>query len=102
MRTLGVIGIVLVVFLIAAFAAREEYMVEVADDPDPAPPTPEPTHYILIQRWGVYVKEAEFFRSQGGLTMPWGQKWKPVVAASIEEARRIGEQKLKGGYHAEE
>lgn len=50
----------------------------------------EPTHYILVKPWAVYVKTAEFFRSQGGLTETWGQTWRPVVAESIEAARALG------------
>jgi hypothetical protein len=49
------------------------------------------THFILVEPWAVYVKEANFFRSQGGHKEPWGQKWRPVTADSIEAARAIGE-----------
>jgi hypothetical protein len=38
----------------------------------------------------VFVKELEFFRSQGGFQLPWGRNWKPVIAATIEEAREEG------------
>ena len=37
----------------------------------------------------AFVKELDFFKSQGGLKEPWGQQWKPVVAISIESARYI-------------
>lgn len=48
-------------------------------------------YYVLIQSWAVYVKEAEFFREQGGLTKPWGKNWVgPVEAESIEAARAWG------------
>jgi hypothetical protein len=35
----------------------------------------------------VFVKELEFFRSQGGLKQDWGKNWKPILADSIEDAR---------------
>jgi hypothetical protein len=38
----------------------------------------------------VFVKELIFFRSQGGFEQQWGLAWKPVVAESIEDARRVG------------
>lgn len=38
----------------------------------------------------VFVKTLDFFRSQGGFIDAWGRAWKPVVAESIEDARRIG------------
>lgn len=51
----------------------------------------EPTHYILMKPSGVFVKEAGFFRGQGGLTQEWGKEWRPVVATSIEAARAMGQ-----------
>lgn len=45
---------------------------------------------VLIEPWGVYVKEKEFFRSQGGFTSVWGRRWVLVLAESIENAREIG------------
>lgn len=53
----------------------------------------EPTHYILVERWAVYVKTATFFRDQGGHEQPWGRKWRPVTADSIDAAREIGEKR---------
>lgn len=38
----------------------------------------------------VFVKELEFFKSQGGFVEKWGEHWEPVVAASIEDAREKG------------
>jgi len=41
----------------------------------------------------VFVKDLEFFRSQGGFDWerdPWGRKWVPMVATSIEDARERG------------
>lgn len=54
--------------------------------------------YMVVVNSGgaVFVKELEFFRSQGGFVMEWGQSWVPVVATSIEDARRIGCEKLPG------
>jgi len=36
------------------------------------------------------VKEAEFFKSQGGLTQPWGQRWEP-----IEDCQTVGSARRK-------
>ena len=44
-------------------------------------------YMILVQLDTVYVKELEFFRSQGGFIQDWGLNWKPIVAESIEDAR---------------
>jgi len=49
--------------------------------------------YILIEPWAVYVKEAEFFKSQGGPTEEWGKRWELVEAKSIENARQKGKEK---------
>ncbi len=38
----------------------------------------------------VFVKERDFFISQGGLSQAWGKAWYPVKAASLEHAREIG------------
>lgn len=38
----------------------------------------------------VFVKELDFFRSQGGFVESWGKAWIPVVATGIEDARRQG------------
>jgi len=52
---------------------------------------PKPTvHYVLVEPWAVYVKEGEFFKSQGGLEEEWGMRWVPVMAGSIEEAHEMG------------
>ncbi len=60
-------------------------------------PTPSPlpvTHFVFRSRLSraVFVKEAEFFIQQGGMTDLWGKRWMPVIAEDIEHARRIGEQ----------
>lgn len=39
----------------------------------------------------VFVKELEFFRSQGGFREDWGKAWRPVVATSIEDAHAKGQ-----------
>jgi hypothetical protein len=47
------------------------------------------THYVVCADGGaLFVKTAEFFRSQGGLSEPWGRHWTPVNATSIGDARR--------------
>lgn len=38
----------------------------------------------------VFVKEKDFFISQGGDTQEWGKTWKEVEADSIEHARELG------------
>jgi hypothetical protein len=50
-------------------------------------------YYISINSWAVYVKEAEFFKSQGGKTEEWGKGWIYVEAEGIEHARLIGKVK---------
>ena len=48
------------------------------------------THYVLINEAGVYVKEVNFFKEQGGLTNEWGRKWEPIDAKNLHDARRVG------------
>ena len=38
----------------------------------------------------VFVKELDYFKSQGGFEQDWGSYWIPVVATSIAEARELG------------
>lgn len=38
----------------------------------------------------VFVKAHDFFRSQGGFKEAWGRRWRPVLADSVEDARRLG------------
>jgi hypothetical protein len=52
----------------------------------PADPT---THYVHFNGAAYFVKEASFFRAQGGLAASWGAAWKPVVAEDIESARAL-------------
>jgi hypothetical protein len=47
-------------------------------------------YMVLIQPWGVYVKDYDFFVEQGGLKDPWGKHWRLVRASSIEAARNKG------------
>ena len=53
------------------------------------PANAEPTHYIHHNGHSVFVKEAGFFRDQGGLVDDWGAAWRPVIATSIEHARTL-------------
>lgn len=39
----------------------------------------------------VFVKEGDFFESQGGLTEEWGRGWVAIEAESIEDARAQGQ-----------
>lgn len=48
------------------------------------------THYVHYNGATVFVKEAAFFVSQGGLQKEWGRAWHPVTATSIGDARRKG------------
>lgn len=51
------------------------------------------TYMVHVNSGGsVFVKELEFFRSQGGLEGRWGLNWTPVEATSIEDAREKGYQ----------
>jgi hypothetical protein len=56
-------------------------------------------YMVLIQPWGVYVKERSFFVEQGGLRDLWGRAWRPVKASSIEAARNKGRKmtRVQGG-----
>lgn len=57
-----------------------------------------PTHYILINEAGVYVKDAAFFICQGGLVEPWGRLWEPVETTSLYAAREIGIKRRRERY----
>lgn len=61
----------------------------------------EPTHFVLPRGNMSGVKEADFFRGQGGLTEDWGKHWLPIVVPperrdsrrdphGLGMARRIG------------
>jgi hypothetical protein len=54
------------------------------------PGDPVATHYVSRNAGAVFVKTADFFHQQGGLSQEWGRAWRPVQAASIGEARRKG------------
>jgi hypothetical protein len=54
-------------------------------------PAERDVYMILVADSGcVFVKELEFFRSQGGFKQRWGNNWVPVVATGIEDAREKG------------
>lgn len=38
----------------------------------------------------VFVKELDYFKSQGGFEHEWGKHWVPLVASSVPEARKLG------------
>lgn len=44
-------------------------------------------YYVWFNGAAWFVKEADFFERQGGLTKEWGKAWKPIYATSIEHAR---------------
>ena len=52
--------------------------------------------YYVMRNSGqaVFVKEADFFVSQGGLKEKWGLHWRLIFAASIEDARKVGHEIL--------
>lgn len=55
----------------------------------------EGEYYVHRNAGGaVFVKEAAFFASQGGLVEEWGKGWIKVRATSIEHARTVGDQTL--------
>lgn len=64
-------------------------------------PGGSPTHYVSRNSGGaVFVKTADFFAEQGGLTQAWGGAWLPVTVdgdpeETIEEARRVGRRLLE-------
>jgi len=56
-------------------------------------------YMVLIQPFGVYVKERSFFLEQGGRSDNWGRNWRRVRASSIEAARNKGKKmyRIEGG-----
>ena len=46
--------------------------------------------YVLVKESGVYVKDGEFFESEGGLISKWGRTWERIEARTPHDARRIG------------
>ena len=51
---------------------------------------PEPDTYMALcdeTSGSVFVKEVEFFRVQRGFREPWGERWLPIFAKSVEHAR---------------
>lgn len=45
-------------------------------------------YYVLNKGNGIiFVKEGDFFESQGGLQSKWGKNWEIIWADSIEHAR---------------
>lgn len=56
--------------------------------------------YVLVQEFPM-VKEANFFRSQGGMVQEWGTHWKLVRARGIEDARDVAKQMFKSTSNRE-
>lgn len=46
---------------------------------------------VLIEPWAVYVKDWDFFVSQGGETAEWGKSWCKMQAKDLDDARRKGQ-----------
>jgi hypothetical protein len=44
----------------------------------------------------VFVKDFDFFVSQGGLRDAWGKRWRFIAARDVEHARRVGCKILAG------
>jgi hypothetical protein len=44
----------------------------------------------------VFVKDLDFFHSQGGFRQSWGKTWQPVIGTSVESARERACQVLPG------
>lgn len=48
------------------------------------------THFVHCNSGkALFVKEATFFKEQGGLTQDWGKFWLPVIAKTIGDARKL-------------
>ena len=47
-------------------------------------------YFVLVNEAGVYTKEGEFFRSQGGEIQQWGKAWEKIDASSLYDARAKG------------
>lgn len=54
--------------------------------------TPRKLFMVLVnsQSGSVFVKDYDFFVEQHGMLEKWGEDWVPVVATSVEEARKKG------------
>ncbi len=78
----------------------EEFWEEVLRDARSGQPDEkkEGTYYINETHAAVYVKDREFFESQGGLTDDWGRGWRPVYAKSCEHARSMGKKMTEEEY----
>ncbi len=46
-------------------------------------------YYVHHNGAAWFVKTADFFKQQGGLSAPWGKAWRPLEARSIEHARKL-------------
>lgn len=44
--------------------------------------------YLLVENSAVFVKDGDFFVSQGGLVAPWGTHWEPYEGVDLAEARQ--------------
>jgi hypothetical protein len=73
-------------------------MSDIRPSPAPLPTVPreDAPYFVLIKTFQhpfdekkatVYVKEGEYFRSQGGLIQEWGSNWIGIQAASLNDAR---------------
>jgi hypothetical protein len=69
------------------------------------PEPPKPTHMALVGPYGdVYIKEYEYFVSQGGLRKAWGRRWHRISVRGvfenesdeIEAARKLACETLPG------
>lgn len=50
------------------------------------------TYYVHKNSGGAwFVKEGEFFKSQGGIVEEWGKNWSPIRATSVAHARLIAQ-----------
>lgn len=57
-------------------------------------------YYVHFNGSAWFVKEAEFFKKQGGHRLPWGRGWMPIMAESIEDARIRAPQEYPNGTAA--
>lgn len=57
-----------------------------------------PFYVVMNSGKAIFVKEGDFFRSQGGLEESWGSTWVGVEAPTLGSARRFAASDI---YHVE-
>lgn len=62
-------------------------------------PVPLADFYVHWNGGAWFVKEAHYFKFQGGMTAEWGKAWQPIQAMSIEHARALAAATLPKKVH---